>query len=93
MTDKGFGKALGYQAIDYLTMKAKKLGYRVTKKESAWNIVNSSEKDKDFIRRYVLDIKKALYHMEGIDRSMLSEWYLNKKRMYRPQEIKTMRRP
>ena len=59
-------------------MKAKKLGYRVTKKESAWNIVNSNEKDKYFMRRYVLDIKKALYHMEGIDRSMLNEWYLNK---------------
>ena len=87
-TDKGFGKALGYQAIDYLTMKAKKLGYEVTKKESTWNIVNFNEKDKYFMRRYVLDIKKALYHMEGIDRSMLSEWYLNKKECIDHKKLK-----
>ena len=88
MTDKGFGKALGYQAIDYLTMKAKKLGYRVTEKESAWKIVNSHEKDKNFMRRYILDIKKALYHMEGIDRSMLSEWYLSKKESIYQKKLK-----
>ena len=87
-TDKGFGKALGYQAIDYLTMKAKKLGYRVTEKESAWKIVNSHEKDKNFMRRYILDIKKALYHMEGIDRSMLSEWYLSKKESIGQKKLK-----
>ncbi|MEL0172650.1 MAG: hypothetical protein VW871_03755, partial [Gammaproteobacteria bacterium] len=53
-----------------------------------WNIVNSNEKDKYFMRRYILDIKKALYHMEGIDRSMLSEWYLNKKECIYHKKLK-----
>ena len=76
--DKGFGKALGYKSIDYVNKKAKELGYKIKIADSPWIIQNESSDDIIFLKRYVLDIKKSLFHMEGIDRSMLRNWYNHK---------------
>ena len=78
MSDKGFGKALGYKSISFTTQRAKELGYEVTIADSSWMISNKYDQDKVFLKRYILDIKKALYHMEGIDKSMLRKWYSDK---------------
>ena len=78
MSDKGFGKALGYKSISFVTQRAKKLGYTVKTADSPWVVSNKSNQDKLFLKRYILDIKKTLYHMEGIDRSMLRLWYSEK---------------
>ena len=48
-------------------------------KESPWQIKNHSEMDKIFLNRYILDTKKSLFHMEGIDRKILKLWYEQKK--------------
>ena len=76
--DKGFGKALGYKSIDYVNKKAKELGYTIKIADSPWIIQNESLDDIIFLKRYVLDIKKSLFHMDGIDRSMLKRWYNDK---------------
>ena len=76
--DKGFGKALGYKSIDYVNKKAKELGYKIKIADSPWIIQNESSDDITFLKRYVLDIKKSLFHMDGIDRSMLRHWYDDK---------------
>lgn len=76
--DKGFGKALGYKSIDYVNKKAKELGYKIKIADSPWIIQNESSDDIVFLKRYVLDIKKSLFHMDGIDRSMLRHWYNHK---------------
>ena len=76
--DKGFGKALGYKSIDYVKKKAKELGYKIKIADSPWIIHNESSDDIIFLKRYVLDIKKSLFHMDGIDRSMLRHWYYHK---------------
>ena len=76
--DKGFGKALGYKSIDYVKKKAKELGYKIKIADSPWIIHNESSDDIIFLKRYVLDIKKSLFHMDGIDRSMLRHWYNDK---------------
>ena len=78
MSDKGFGKALGYKSISFVTQRAKKLGYTVKTADSPWVVSNKSNQDILFLKRYILDIKKTLYHMEGIDRSMLRLWYSEK---------------
>ena len=31
-----------------------------------------------FMKRYILDIKKSLFHMDGIDKTMLRQWYFDK---------------
>ena len=31
------------------------------------------------MKRYLLDIKKSLFHMEGIDKNILRKWYQDKK--------------
>ena len=76
--DKGFGKALGYKSIDYVNKKANELGYKIKIADSPWIIQNESLDDIIFLKRYVLDIKKSLFHMDGIDRSMLRHWYTQK---------------
>ena len=76
--DKGFGKALGYKSIDYVNKKANELGYKIKIADSPWIIQNESLDDIIFLKRYVSDIKKSLFHMDGIDRSMLRRWYNDK---------------
>ena len=76
--DKGFGKALGYKSIDYVNKKANELGYEIKIADSPWIIQNESLDDIIFLKRYVSDIKKSLFHMDGIDRSMLRRWYKDK---------------
>ena len=78
-SDKGFGLALGYKSIEYISNKANKVDLTVTTKNSPWVIKNLSEKDKIFMQRYILDTKKSLFHMEGIDRNILKLWYEQKK--------------
>jgi len=77
-SDKGFGLALGSKSIEYISNKAKKADLMVTIKNSPWEIKNLSEKDKIFMKRYILDTKKSLFHMEGIDRNILKLWYEQK---------------
>jgi len=76
--DKGFGKALGYKSIDYVSKKARELGYKIKIADSPWIIQNESLDDIIFLKRYVSDIKKSLFHMDGIDRSMLTRWHNDK---------------
>jgi hypothetical protein len=78
-SDKGFGLALGPKSIEYISNKANKADLTVTIKNSPWIIKNLSEKDKIFMKRYILDAKKSLFHMEGIDRNILKLWYEQKK--------------
>ena len=78
-SDKGFGKALGYKSIEFIRQKADKLNLNVTIKDSPWIIKNKLDKDKVFMKRYLIDIKKSLFHMEGIDRDILRKWYQDKK--------------
>ena len=78
-TDKGFGTALGSKSIDFVKRCANKQDMQITIKNSPWIIDNKSYKDKTFMNRYLLDIKKALFHMEGIDRDILRTWYKDKK--------------
>ena len=77
-SNKGFGAALGYESIEFLTKKAAKLGYRVAIKDSPWAIENKSERDMAFLKRYILDIKKSLYHLDQVDMDILKKWYLDK---------------
>ena len=77
--DKGFGKALGYKSIEFIRQKADKLNLNMTVKDSPWIIKNKFDKDKVFMKRYLLDIKKSLFHMEGIDKDILRKWYQDKK--------------
>ena len=78
-SNKGFGAALGYESIEFLTKKAAKLGYRVAIKDSPWAIENKSERDMAFLKRYILDIKKSLYHLDQVDMDILKKWYLDKR--------------
>ena len=78
-SDKGFGKALGYKSIEFIKQKAGKLNLNITVKDSPWIIKNKFDKDKVFMKRYLLDIKKSLFHMEGIDKDILRKWYQDKK--------------
>lgn len=78
-SDKGYGKALGCKSIQYVRDKADKLNLNIAIKDSPWNIKNKSNKDKVFMKRYLLDIKKSLFHMEGIDKDILRKWYQDKK--------------
>ena len=77
-SDKGFGKALVYKSIDYVNKKAKELGYKIKIADSPWIIKNESLDDIIFLKRYVSDIKKSLFHMDGIDRPMLRRWHYDK---------------
>ena len=54
------------------------MGYKIKIADSPWIIQNKSLDDIIFLKRYVLDIKKSLFHMDGIDRSMLRHWYNQK---------------
>ena len=78
-SDKGFGKALGSKSIEFIKQKADKLNLYITVKDSPWIIKNKFDKDKVFMKRYLLDIKKSLFHMEGIDKDILRKWYQDKK--------------
>ena len=78
-SDKGFGEALGYKSIDFVRKKAHKLKLDISVKDSPWIVKNKSDKDKVFMKRYLLDIKKSLFHMEGIDKDILRKWYQDKK--------------
>ena len=78
-SDKGFGKALGYKSIEFIRQKSDKLNLNMTVKDSPWIIKNKFSKDKAFMKRYLLDIKKSLFHMEGIDKDILRKWYQDKK--------------
>ena len=78
-SDKGFGIALGSNSIEYISNKANKADLTVIIKNSPWIIKNLSEKDKIFMKRYILDAKKSLFHMEGIDRNILKLWHEQKK--------------
>ena len=42
-------------------------------------IKNRFDKDKVFMKRYILDVKKSLFNMEGIDKDILRKWYQDKK--------------
>tara|TARA_B100000900_G_scaffold154893_1_gene131547 strand:+ start:1629 stop:2501 length:873 start_codon:yes stop_codon:yes gene_type:complete len=87
-TDKGFGEALGPESIDFVNRYSIKQGMKVTTKHSPWIINNKTNQDKIFMNRYLLDIKKALFHMEGIDRNILRNWYKDKKRDIEKKSIK-----
>lgn len=78
-SDKGFGLALGCKSIEYISKLAKSRDLSIKIKESPWQIKNHSEMDKIFLNRYILDTKKSLFHMEGIDRKILKLWYEQKK--------------
>ena len=86
--DKGFGTALGYKSIDFLKGAALKRGMNIITKNSPWIVNNKSHKDIIFMKRYLLDIKKALFHMEGIDKDILRKWYINKKNDIENKTIK-----
>ena len=87
-TDKGFGTALGFKSIDFVKKYAIKKNINATIKNSPWIISNKSTKDKIFMNRYLLDIKKSLFHMEGIDRDILRKWYNDKKNDIDKKSIK-----
>ena len=87
-SDKGFGNALGHKSIEYLRKKAGKLNLNITVADSPWIIKNKSEKDTVFMKRYLLDIRKSLFHMEGIDKNILRKWYEDKKYDLENKKIK-----
>ena len=87
-SDKGFGNALGYKSIESLRKKAGKLNLNITVADSPWIIKNKSEKDTVFMKRYLLDIRKSLFHMEGIDKNILRKWYEDKKYDLENKKIK-----
>ena len=87
-SDKGFGNALGHKSIEYLKKKADKLDFNITITDSPWIIKNKSEKDTAFMKRYLLDIRKSLFHMEGIDKNILRKWYEDKKYDLENKKIK-----
>lgn len=87
-TDKGFGSALGFKSIDFLKRYAIKKDMNITTKNSPWVINNKSNKDKTFMNRYLLDVKKALFHMEGIDKDILRKWFNEKKNDIESKSIK-----
>ncbi len=86
--DKGFGTALGFKSIDFVKNYAIKKDMNIISKNSPWIINNKSNKDKTFMNRYLLDIKKSLFHMEGIDRKILTKWYVDKKNDIENKSIK-----
>ena len=86
--DKGFGAALGLQSIDFVNRYSIKQGMKVNTKNSPWIVNNKTNKDKTFMNRYLLDIKKALFHMEGIDKDILRKWYKDKKSDIEKKSIK-----
>ena len=69
----------GTKSIEFIKQKADKLNLNITVKDSPWIIKNKFDKDKVFMKRYLLDIKKSLFHMEGIDKDILRKWYQDKK--------------
>tara|TARA_B100001063_G_scaffold174214_1_gene163304 strand:+ start:1605 stop:2477 length:873 start_codon:yes stop_codon:yes gene_type:complete len=87
-SDKGFGSALGHKSIEFLKKKARDLNLNITVTDSPWIIKNKSEKDTVFIKRYILDIRKSLFHMEGIDKNILRKWYEDKKNDLENKKIK-----
>ena len=68
--------------------KAGKLNLNITVADSPWIIKNKSEKDIVFMKRYLLDIRKSLFHMEGIDKNILRKWYEDKKYDLENKKIK-----
>ena len=87
-TDKGFGSALGFKSIDFVKRCAVKKDMNIIIKNSPWIINNKSNKDKTFMNRYLLDVKKALFHMEGIDKDILRKWFNEKKNDIENKSIK-----
>lgn len=75
MTNKSMGMALGYKSIDYLKRRADKLNCKFKTCKSPWIVTNNSLPNKKFLQRYLLDIRKALFNMDGIEKSILREWY------------------
>ncbi len=86
--DKGFGSALGFKSIDFVKRCAIKKDMNIIIKNSPWIINNKSNKDKTFMNRYLLDVKKALFHMEGIDKDILRKWFSEKKNDIENKSIK-----
>ncbi len=87
MTQKSMGVALGFTAIDYLKNRAKKLNMKIKMCKSPWLIDNKSLVNRKFILRYLLDVKKSLFCMEGIDKDILRKWYIDKKKCIDKKEI------
>ena len=81
-SDKGFGTALGYKSINYIKKKVNKLGLKIETTNSPWIVRNKLQDDTVFMKRYLLDIKKSLFHMDGIDKKMLRQWYADKHKKY-----------
>ncbi len=77
-TDKGVGLALGSKSIEYIRKQASRFNYKIIMKDAPWVINNIFQKDIIFMKRYVLDIKKSLFHMDGIDKDILRQWYEEK---------------
>ncbi len=86
--DKGFGKALGFKSIEFIKKCAQKKGMNIIFKSSPWVINNKSHEDTIFMNRYLIDVKKALFHMEGIDKDILRKWYKDKKNEIDNKSIK-----
>lgn len=86
--DKGFGSALGFKSIDFVKRCAVKKDMNIIIKNAPWIINNKSNKDKTFMNRYLLDVKKALFHMEGIDKDILRKWFNEKKNDIENKSIK-----
>ena len=87
-SDKGFGMALGYKSINYIKKKANKLGLEIKIRNSPWIVKNESQDDTVFMKRYLLDIKKSLFHMDGIDKKMLRQWYADKSKNIECNKVK-----
>ncbi len=89
-SDKGFGMALGYKSINYIEKKANKLGLKIQIRNSPWIVRNKLKDDILFMKRYILDIKKSLFHMDGIDRTMLRQWHSDKCKSIEQKKIKLL---
>ena len=82
--------ALGYKSINYIEKKANKLGLKIQIRNSPWIVRNKLKDDILFMKRYILDIKKSLFHMDGIDRTMLRQWYSDKCKSIEQKKIKLL---
>ena len=89
-SDKGFGIALGYKSIDYIKKKVNKLGLKIEITNSPWIVRNKLQDDIIFMKRYLLDIKKSLFHMDGIDKTMLRQWYADKHESIECKKVKLL---
>ena len=70
--------------------KANKLGLKIQIRNSPWIVRNKLKDDILFMKRYILDIKKSLFHMDGIDRTMLRQWHSDKCKSIEQKKIKLL---